>query len=211
MYVPTHFAETRNDVLHSLIHRHPLGTLIVNTAMGLEANHVPFVLDETAGPYGTLRAHVAKANPVWKNLSGTAEALVVFQGPDAYVSPSVYEAKRVDGKVVPTWNYTAVHAYGPARAKADATWLRALLDRLTDTHEAARMSPWKVSDAPSDYVDKLLQAIVGIEIPVTRLVGKWKVSQNRSAADRESVVADLEKSVMSHSEMAELVRQAGKP
>jgi transcriptional regulator len=191
MYIPAHFAETRLDVLHDLIRRHPLGTLIASTPSGLEANHIPFLLSEAPGGPGVLRCHVARANTIWKCLSEEQEVLVVFQGEGAYVSPSLYEAKTKDGKVVPTWNYVAVHAYGKPRVVTDPAWLHELVSDLTDTHEAAREAPWRVSDAPSAYVSKLLGAIVGIEIPINRLLGKWKVSQNRTSTDRAKVAADL--------------------
>lgn len=190
MYLPKHFEETRVDVLHGLIRAHPLGTLVTAGAGGLEANHVPFEIDPDPAPFGTLRAHVARANPVWRD--GAGDALVIFQGPESYVTPSWYPTKRESGKVVPTWNYVAVHAYGRLRAIDDPAWLRAFVTRLTDRHEARRAAPGKVSDAPGDYVDQLLAAIVGIELPVARLLGKWKVSQNRPAADRAGVVAGLE-------------------
>jgi transcriptional regulator len=190
MYLPKNFEETRVEVLHELIRAHPLGALVTTGANGLEANHVPFEIDPDPAPFGTLRAHVARANPVWRE--GAGDALVIFQGPDIYVSPSWYPSKREGGKVVPTWNYAVVHAYGALRAIDDAAWLRAFVERLTDRHEAARPDRWHVTDAPADYVDKMLTAIVGIELPVTRLVGKWKVSQNRPAADRAGVIAGLE-------------------
>jgi transcriptional regulator len=191
MYIPAHFAETRLDVLHELIRRHPLGTLIASTESGLDANHIPFLLSAATSPNGILRCHVARANSIWKNLSEDQEVLVVFQGEGAYVSPSLYEAKAKDGKVVPTWNYIAVHAYGTPRIVTDPAWLHALVSDLTDTNEAAREAPWRVSDAPSDYIAKMLSAIVGIEIPITRLLGKWKVSQNRASTDRVRVAGDL--------------------
>lgn len=194
MYIPAHFAETRLDVLQAQIRRRPLGTLVVATEAGLEANHIPFLLSEAPAPYGLLRGHVARANPVWKHLANAAEVLVVFQGDDAYISPSLYEAKSQDGKVVPTWNYVAVHVYGKARAVADATWLRALVTELTDVHEAGRSAPWHVNDAPDEYTQKLLGAIVGIEISISRLLGKWKVSQNRSSSDRARVAIELNES-----------------
>jgi transcriptional regulator len=190
MYLPKHFEETRTEVLHALIRAHPLGALVTRSVDGLEANHVPFEIDPHPAPFGTLRAHVARANPVWRE--GAGDALVIFQGPDIYVSPSWYASKREGGKVVPTWNYAVVHAYGPLRAIDDAAWLRAFVEKLTDRHEAARADRWRVADAPADYVDKLVTAIVGIELPIARLVGKWKVSQNRPAADKAGVIAGLE-------------------
>jgi transcriptional regulator len=207
MYLPSHFAESRIDVMHALMRDYPLGVLIASTSNGLDANHVPFMTDPTPEPWGTLRCHVARANPIWSELERSSEVLVVFQGPEAYVSPSAYEAKRTDGKVVPTWNYVAVHAYGTARVVHDREWLLNLLNALTSAHEAKRAQPWRVADAPSDYTHKMLRAIVGIEISVTKLLGKWKVSQNRSATDRANVAEDLrQQSETSHTEMIELLQ-----
>jgi transcriptional regulator len=193
MYVPRHFAETRVDVLHDLIRRYPLGTLVVSTPEGLEATHVPFEIDAQPAPFGTLRCHVARANPIWQQLAADLPVLVVFQGEQSYVSPNWYASKQENGKVVPTWNYAAVHAYGTAKAVQDAAWLRQMVEDLTNRHEHRRADPWQVSDAPAEYVEKLLGAIVGIEIPVTQLIGKWKMSQNRPVADRQGVVAGLER------------------
>ncbi len=190
MYVPSHFEEIRTEVMHELIRAHGLGTLVTLDDSGLNANHIPFEID-AEGEYGILRAHVARANPVWKNASRTVDAMVVFQGAQAYITPSWYETKKADGKVVPTYNYISVHAYGELRAIEDKAWLRQFVGRLTDRYEATRAAPWAVSDAPDDYIDKMLGAIVGIEIPIKRLVGKWKVSQNRPVADRAGVVAGL--------------------
>jgi transcriptional regulator len=206
MYVPAHFAEDRIDALHALMRRYPLGVLVTSTPDGMDANHIPFVLDAAPAPWGRLRCHVARANPVWRALDEARNVLVIFQGADAYVSPSVYEAKKQDGKVVPTWNYLAVHAYGKARAVHEREWLMTLLEDLTSIHEADRAEPWQVADAPADYVDKLVHAIVGIEITIERLVGKWKVSQNRSRADRLSIAADLrDRSRAQHDEMIRLL------
>jgi transcriptional regulator len=191
MYLPKHFEETRVEVLHGLIRAHPLGALVTLTANGLEANHIPFEIDPDPAPFGTLRGHVARANPAWRELS-RGDALIIFQGPQIYVSPSWYPSKREGGKVVPTWNYALVHVYGPLRAVDDAAWLRVFVEKLTDRHEAARPDRWHVTDAPADYVDKMVTAIVGIEISIARIVGKWKVSQNRPAADRVGVAAGLE-------------------
>ncbi len=189
MYSPSHFNETRPELLQGLIAQHPLGTVIVNGAAGLVADHIPFELGPATpeAPFGVLRAHVARVNPLWRH---EGEALVVFQGPSAYVSPSLYEEKPVSGKVVPTWNYAVVHAHGPLRAVEDTAWLLALLERLTVTHEASRAAPWSVHDAPREWVEKIMQAIVGIEIPVHRMQGKWKMSQNRSQQDQHRVAAD---------------------
>ncbi|MBV8665403.1 MAG: FMN-binding negative transcriptional regulator [Burkholderiaceae bacterium] len=192
MYLPAHFEETRSELLHGLIREHGLGTLVVMTADGLEANHIPFELEVGADGACTLRAHVARGNPVWRTFSEDVDALVVFQGAQSYISPSYYPSKQQDGKVVPTYNYMVVHACGPLKVVQDAAWLRGLVGRLTDRYEAGRPAPWKVDDAPADYVEKMLSAIVGIEIPVRKMAGKWKVSQNRTVPDRAGVVAGLQ-------------------
>lgn len=204
MYSPRHFEETRLDVLHALVRAHPLGALVTQQTDGLQADHIPFEIapPEAGAPFGVLRAHVARANPLWRDARG--EAMVIFQGAQAYVTPSWYEEKAVSGKVVPTYNYVVAHAYGRLRAVEDPAWLLALLGRLTGAHEAQRAQPWSVADAPAEYLDKMLAAIVGIEIPLTRLVGKWKVSQNRSDADRLAVAAGLQET---NAAMAGLVRQ----
>jgi transcriptional regulator len=181
MYVPPHFAETDPDVLRALIRAHPLGTWVTRD---LVVNHIPFLMRD-----GMLVGHVARANDVWKNLAG--ESVVIFQGPEAYITPSWYASKREHGKVVPTWNYAVVHAHGTPRAIEDRDWLYALVTELTDANEASRPRPWKVTDAPAEFVRAQLGAIVGIEIAVERLVGKWKASQNRSAADRRGVIEGL--------------------
>ena len=196
MYLPPHFEERRPEVLHELVRTHPLGLLVtLNEAAQLQANALPFVLDadpaDPAGGRHILRSHVARANPVWREVRGNVEALVVFQGPQAYVSPSFYPSKAEHGKVVPTWNYCVVQARGTLRAVDDVAWVRAFVTRLTGLHESKRAKPWAVSDAPIDYIETILGAIVGIEIVLTSLTGKWKVSQNRSAADRAGVVQGL--------------------
>jgi transcriptional regulator len=193
MYVPRHFAETRVEVLHELIRRYPLGALVVTTPEGPEASHIPFEIDLHPAPFGTLRCHLARANPLWEHMAAERPVLVVFQGEQGYVSPSWYAAKQEHGKVVPTWDYVAVHASGVAKVVHDAAWLRRMVEDLTHRHEHGRADPWKVSDAPDEYVQKLLGAIVGVEIPVTKLIGKWKMSQNRSVADRQGVIAGLER------------------
>lgn len=191
MYNPPHFREDRVAVLHDLIREHGFATLVTLGPEGLTADHIPMEVDSAAGPFGTLVGHVSRANPVWRRPSGDTEALVVFQGSQSYVSPAWYETKQETGKVVPTWNYVVVHAHGPIRAIEDRVWLRAFVERLTNRYEASRAEPWRVSDAPEDFVEGLLKGIVGIEIPITRIEGKWKVSQNRPAADRSGVAAAL--------------------
>jgi transcriptional regulator len=209
MYLPKHFEETRIPVLHELIRTDPLGALVVLTPGGLDANHIPFEVDPDPAPFGTLRGHIARANPLWREAAREAEALVIFQGSSAYISPSWYPTKAQTGKVVPTWNYAVVHAHGAIRFVDDRTWLRGFVDRLTRRHEAARRDPWHITDAPPDYIETLLGAIVGLEIPIARLVGKWKVSQNRPAEDRDGVVAALlEDGGSPAAAMARLVRDA---
>jgi len=188
MYLPAHFEETRPEVLHALLRSHPLATWVVQADGGLQVNHIPFMLDADRGPHGTLVGHVARANPVWRT---PGPSVAVFQGPQAYISPSWYPSKREHGKVVPTWNYAVVHAHGTPRAIESPHEVLAIVTRLTQTHEAGSAVPWAVSDAPADYIEQMLKAIVGIEITVERLVGKWKASQNRGAPDRLGTVAGL--------------------
>jgi transcriptional regulator len=191
MYNPPHFKQEDVPLLHALIREHPLGTLVAQTPDGLVANHLPFEVDPEPAPFGTLRGHVSRANPVWHRASPVLDALVVFTGPQGYISPSWYETKQDGGKVVPTWNYAVVHAYGRMRAIEDPAWLRRLVDQLTHTNEDHRDVPWQTTDAPADYIEKQLEGIVGIEIPLSRLEGKWKMSQNRDARDRVGVVERL--------------------
>ena len=206
MYIPEHFAETDVATLHEFIHQAPLGALVVCGEAGLEANHVPFELGRSCGELGTLRCHVARANGVWRN--GNAECLVIFQGPSAYVSPNLYQSKKEHGKVVPTYNYVAVHAHGRMTIHEDENWLRGLLGRLTRRFEERQAAPWKMGDAPQEYIERLLPRIVGIEIAATRLEGKWKMSQNQSAADRAGVVAGMSVSDSpSEREVARIVKE----
>jgi transcriptional regulator len=166
-------------------------TLVTSREGRIDADHVPVLLDANAGSFGTLRGHVARANDLWRTVRPGSEALAIFQAQDHYVSPSWYPAKLEHGKVVPTWNYIVVHARGPIRFVEDREWLRDLVTRLTDIHENEREDPWRVTDAPADYVDAMLRAIVGFQIEVTGLTGKWKMSQNRSPADRAGIAAGL--------------------
>lgn len=184
MYVPSHFEEQRPQELRRLMQEYPLGTLVTLGAEGLNANHIPFEFDAEAGPCGTLRAHVARANPVWKDGSNEVEALVIFQGAQRYISPSWYPTKKEDGRAVPTYNYMTVHAYGRMRAIDDPAWLHAQLERLSERHEAGMAQPWKLAEAPADYINKMVRAILGIEIPLSRAIGKWKVSQNQPEVNR---------------------------
>lgn len=191
MYQPPHFREERLDVQHDLIRNHPLGLLISSGEGGLLANPIPFRLAKVEQGLGTLQAHMAKANPQWRALGKGAEALIVFQGADHYITPSWYETKRETGKVVPTWNYAIVQVRGTVRVIEDSQWLRAQVDRLTDGHESKRMIPWAVGDAPDEFITSQLKGIVGIEVEITAIDGKWKVSQNRGEPDRRGVAAGL--------------------
>jgi transcriptional regulator len=207
MYQPPHFREDRLDVQHALIRAQSLGLLITAGPGGLQANHVPFLIDADGSEHGTLRAHLARANPQLGELAAVAECLVVFQGPQQYISPSLYPTKREHGKVVPTWNYITVHAWGRPQVIEDAAWLRRQVDDLTSHKEGSRPAPWSVSDAPEPYVAAQLKGIAGIEIPIARIEGKWKVSQNRPASDRAGVVAGLRGSGGDAGIMASLVAE----
>jgi transcriptional regulator len=183
MYVPSHFKEDRVAVLHETIRGIAFGSLITIGSDGLEASHIPLLIDPEPAPYGTLRGHIARSNPQWKRAGKDGEALVTFLGPNAYVTPSWFPTKRETGKVVPTWNYLAIHAYGVPRFFEDRAPLLEIVTRLTETHESSRAAPWAVTDAPASHIDALLKAIIGFELPIARLEGKWKLSQNKSAAD----------------------------
>ena len=188
MYLPKHFEVTDPATLHAVVHACPLATW-ATVVDGLPlVNHVPFHLDPTRGEHGTLIGHVARANPVWRN---PAPSVLVFQGSDAYISPNWYPSKRENGKAVPTWNYAVVHAHGTPQVTEDPVLLHAIVSRLTAVHEATQAHPWAVDDAPPDYVQQMLRAIVGIEIPVQRWVGKFKLSQNHAAPNRLGVIAGL--------------------
>lgn len=222
MYAPPHFAEARPAVLLEYIAAHPFGSLVTTVSAtdgstALDAAHVPIVLDDTRGAHGTLETHLARANPVAAALAASGAdgipVLAIFSGPDAYVSPQWYASKREHGRVVPTWNYVAVHAHGTMRAIDDATELRAHLDRLTALHEGEDDFAWRTSDAPADYIERLLPLIVGVEIEITRIDGIWKMSQNRPAADIDGVVSGLEWGGPREQAVAKLVearRPAGK-
>jgi len=208
MYVPTLFREERLEALHDLIRRHPLGLLISQGSAGLLANLLPFVLKSGDSERGVLQVHMARANPQWRELD-EQKVLVVFRGPDAYVSPSLYATKKQTGKVVPTWNYAMVQARGTARLRDHGDWLTPQLNALTTSREAERPQPWSVADAPPDYIEAQKKAIVGIEIEIAELEGKWKVSQNQPEANRRTVVEALSADESTR-EMAELVRTYGK-
>ncbi|HLK16492.1 MAG TPA: FMN-binding negative transcriptional regulator [Fimbriimonadaceae bacterium] len=202
MYTPNHFKESDQAVMQALIRERPLATLVANGEGGLFANHIPLLLEPERGEHGTLIGHVARANPVWKEAAGS-EVLAIFHGPEAYISPNWYATKAETGRVVPTWNYAVVHAHGHLTVHDDPAWVRALVERLTIEHESAQPAPWAVTDAPADYIEKLVGAIVGIEIVIDRLEGKWKVSQNQPESNRAGVVKSLREANL---EMAELVK-----
>jgi transcriptional regulator len=191
MYIPKHFEESRIEVMHDLIKAHPLATLITLSETGLNANHIPLLLSTGSSPFGVLRGHVARSNSIWLDLVKDVEVLAVFHGPNAYITPSWYASKRENGKVVPTWNYAVVHAYGRLRVIDDTVWLRSQLEALTAHSEAAFSEPWSVSDAPFEFTEKLIESIVGIEINTTKLSGKWKVSQNQPERNQASVISGL--------------------
>lgn len=207
MYLPAHFDQKDAAALHALMHEHPLATLVTLQGGMPTADHIPLEFNAATN---TLRGHVARANPLWREAAGQP-VLAVFNGPQAYVSPGWYPSKAATHKVVPTWNYTVVHAQGTLRAVEDAPWVHALVSGLTAHHEAPRTQPWAVSDAPDDYVQQLLRAIVGIEIAVHSLQGKWKISQNRSEADRSGVADGLQAGTEEARAMAALVRGERSP
>ncbi len=213
MYQPPHHVETRPEVMHALMRAHPLGLLVSNGTDGPMANPLPFLLDADIGPHGRLRAHLSKANQQWRHIAENpgAPVLVIFQGVDTYITPSWYATKRQTGKVVPTWNYAIVQARGHARIIEDREWLAGQIAELTRTHEAARKEPWQVTDAPEAFVAAQINGIIGIEIEIIAIDGKWKVSQNRPEADREGVVEGLDAmpDKPGATEMADLVRRFG--
>lgn len=191
MYIPSSNAEHRPEVMLDYMEAHPLAALVTSSSEGLIATHLPLLVDRTRGSLGTLAGHVARANPQQRQAREGDEALVIFSAHDAYITPAFYPTKARDGKVVPTWNYVAVHAYGALRFVSDPTALRRHLEALTSRHEASREQPWSVSDAPDDYIARMMGAIVGVEIEITRLEGKWKMSQNRADADIAGVIRGL--------------------
>jgi transcriptional regulator len=190
MYQPKHYQQTDAAAWQAVLRDHPFATLVSQGPDGLSADHLPLEFDADTGPNGTLLGHVARANPLWKLADG-APVLVVFQGPQAYITPSWYAVKAETGKVVPTWNYAVVHLHGRLHAVDDKVWLRGFVERLTRRHESTRTQPWAVDDAPADYIEQMLRAIVGVRIEVERVEAKWKVSQKSSEADRQGVAAGL--------------------
>lgn len=209
MYNPSHFVEDRTDVLQAVVRAHPLATLVTLSQGQLVANYIPLLLRRDETPFGTLVGHVARANPVWSAMDSGVNALACFQGPQCYISPSLYATKQEHGKVVPTWNYVVVQASGPLAVHDDAHWIREQVTELTLQQEAHRAQPWAVEDAPRSYTDTMIRALVGISIPVVTFTGKWKVSQNQPPANRESVAAQLTQSPQESDQvMARLVRGA---
>jgi transcriptional regulator len=204
MYIPKLFDEPRIEIMYELIRSQPLATLVTVNLTGPEANHIPLVLVDQPAPYGVLRGHVARANPLWQEHPEKTDVLAIFHGPNSYITPSWYASKADHGKVVPTWNYVAVHASGRLRVIEDVRWIRDQLDALTAHNETGFAHRWQVSDAPHEFTEKLIESIVGIEITITALKGKWKASQNRPLQDRASVVEGLK--TRGHDEMAALVQ-----
>lgn len=191
MYLKPQFEERRPDVLHGLIRAHPLATFVVSLQGDIVVDHMPFLVSADVGEHGMLTGHLPRANPLWRAIDRNTRAVAVFHGPQSYISPSWYPSKRANGQVVPTWNYAVVHAHGCPRVIDDANWLLTHLRELTDAQESKRAAPWKLADAPREFTALMLRHIVGIELPIDAVVGKWKVSQNRPAPDRLGVAEGL--------------------
>ncbi|WP_459616660.1 FMN-binding negative transcriptional regulator [Bordetella sp. 2513F-2] len=207
MYVPAHFAETRPEALHRIIEAHPLGMLVTHGESGLDADHIPFEFDPGTGTHGLLSAHVARANPVWQRCPTGTPVMVVFRGAEGYISPNWYPSKHEAHRQVPTWNYEVVHAHGVLTVRDDERFVRGIVARLTRRHEAGEPRPWKMGDSAPEFIDELLRHIVGIEIAVTSLVGKVKLSQNKEARDRLGAAAALQ--VRGATTLAQSMREAG--
>jgi transcriptional regulator len=205
MYIPAHFAENRPEQLHRIIREHPLGALVTQCSDDLDADHVPFELDPEVGPHGLLTAHVARANTVWQRCAGS-KVMVMFRGAEAYISPSWYPTKHEAHRQVPTWNYEVVHAHGILTVRDDERFVRGLVARLTRRHEAGEPTPWKMGDSAPEFIDTLLKSIVGIEVAITSLVGKSKLSQNKEARDRAGASDALQ--ARGHAELAAVMRPA---
>jgi len=193
MYIPRHNEENRVPVMRGLMVSHPLATLVTLGTSGLFASHVPMLLEDDGSQFGVLRCHISRANTQWRDYSPTVDALAIFAGHQHYITPTWYPGTKEHGKEVPTWNYVVVHAYGPLKVIHDEQWLLTNVEKLTNIHEAGSPVPWKVSDAPADFIRSQLRGIVGLEIPIRRLEGKWKVSQNRTERERNGVMEGLEK------------------
>jgi transcriptional regulator len=212
VYLPTQFNETRIDVMRALMHARPLCTLVTTVESGLVANQLPVqTLDEPA-PFGSIRGHIARANPLWREYRSGTQALAIFQGPHVYISPSFYPSKATSGEVVPTWDYAVVHATGTLRFIEDREWLRSFVAGLTRVHEMPRDQPWEIEDAPAVYIDKMLGLIVGFEFSIESLSGKWKVSQNRTHVDRQGVMRNLQEAADADSrEIADMLASRNPP
>ena len=206
MYIPSHFAETDEVQLHRIIRAYPLGILTTCMPDGLDANHIPFELDSSSGPHGTLHGHVARANPVWQQVSSGSEVLVVFRGADGYISPNWYPSKHESHRQVPTWNYEVVHAHGTLTIHDDEKYVRGVVARLTRTQESREPQPWKMKDSAPGYIDSMLKMIVGIEVQITRIAGKIKLSQNRELRDRSNAAEELRK--RAHVALADAMERA---
>lgn len=212
MYQPNHFEENRPEVLRAVVRQHPLALLVTLSDTGLQADPVPLLWREDAQGQVVLAGHVARANPLWQRTRLDTDVLTVFQGPQHYISPGWYATKAAHGRVVPTWNYVTVQARGPLRVVQDAAWLRQLVQDLTAQQEAPMPQPWQVADAPTDYIDKMLAAVVGIEITVTQWSGKWKTSQNQPPENQHSLAQALDvQGSQTAAAMAALVRERSKP
>jgi transcriptional regulator len=210
MYIPQANKEDRLPVLHQFMDDQPFASLITMGTSGLFASHIPMVLERTGTGFGRLNLHISRANPQWRDFSPSVEALAIFSGPNHYITPNWYPEKQATGKVVPTWNYAVIHAYGQLRVIEDTQWLMAHLESLTNIHEAGSPAPWKVDDAPADYIASLAKGIVGLELTIQRLEGKWKVSQNRSRLDRAGVASGLaERNTSESFAMKALVENSG--
>ena len=208
MYIPEKFRQTDSAAMQQLISEQPLASLIVATEAGMEASHIPLYWVTVDAETAVLRGHVAKANKIWQLCATATDVLVIFSGPQVYISPNYYATKQIDAKVVPTWNYLSVHLHGQLVARHEADWKREMLNRLTNQQEASQAIPWQMTDAPADYLDKQLQGIVGLELTVSSMVGKWKVSQNQPIENKLSVVEHLQKQDQDNSvAMADRVRQ----
>ncbi len=193
MYIPRHNEENRLSVMRALMVSQPLATLVTAGASGLFASHVPMLLEDDGSEFGVLKCHISRANTHWRNYAPTVDALAIFTGHQHYITPTWYPGTKEHGEEVPTWNYVVVHAYGPLKVIQDHQWLLTNVEKLTNIHEAGSPVPWKVSDAPEDLIRSQLKGIVGLEVPIRRLEGKWKVSQNRTERERNGVIEGLEK------------------
>ena len=207
MYVPPHFSETRPEELQRIVREHPLGMLVTHGEAGLDADHLPFEFDPAAGALGVLSAHVARANPLWQRCPGGTPVMVVFRGAEAYISPSWYPSKHEAHRQVPTWNYEVVHAHGTLTVHDDERFVRGIVARLTRRHEAGEPQPWKMGDSAPEFIDGLLRNIVGIEVTITSLVGKRKLSQNKEARDRAGAAEVLQ--ARGSAELARVMRPEG--